>query len=369
MVVNQEVGAIHWNFEELKTALAAEMKKYEGIVYDDDSIADAKRDIAYLRKLRTSVEDRRKEVKEKCLEPYKKEMDPQAKELVAIIDKPILELGGQVKAYEEEQKRQKKKEILNYMDEKFAELPEAIASKLKIKIYDSKWENKTTGKKIWQSVVDTAVANTKGDLSVLDGVEEDFLEEAKKVYGVNLVLSEALCKVQELRRQKEMILERERQKREREEAAKREALAKKEEQPQEQPMAEAVAVSERFPTAQPTISHTATAAQAGLMGNRLVLEDIDTGKQIEISKAGGTLGRYGTFGADYFQTDPRGGWISGEHCRITYSEDTGWMLEHLSRTNDTVYNSRKLEHGYQERLRDGKLLVLANKMTFRIRML
>lgn len=241
VVVNQEVGAIHWNFEELKTALAAEMKKYEGIVYDDDSIADAKRDIAYLRKLRTSVEDRRKEVKEKCLEPYKKEMDPQAKELVAIIDKPILELGGQVKAYEEEQKRQKKKEILNYMDEKFAELPEAIASKLKIKIYDSKWENKTTGKKIWQSVVDTAVANTKGDLSILDGVEEDFLEEAKKVYGVNLVLSEALCKVQELRRQKEMILERERQrreaeeaeKREREAAVKKEALARQEEQKQE----------------------------------------------------------------------------------------------------------------------------------------
>ena len=89
--------------------------------------------------------------------------------------------------------------------------------------------------------MDTAVANTKGDLSVLDGVEEDFLEEAKKVYGVNLVLSEALCKVQELRRQKEMILERERQrreaeeaeKREREAAVKKEALARQEEQPQE----------------------------------------------------------------------------------------------------------------------------------------
>lgn len=241
VVVNQEVGAIHWNFEELKTALAAEMKKYEGIVYDDNSIADVKKDIAFLRKLRTSVEDRRKEVKEKCLEPYKKEMEPQAKELVAIIDKPILELDSQAKAYEEDQKRQKKKEILNYMDEKFAELPEIIASKLKFKIYDSKWENKTTGKKIWQSAVDAAVANIKGDLSVLDGVEEDFLEEAKKVYGVNLVLSEALCKVQELRRQKEMILERERQRREAEEAAKREkeaaakreVLARQEEQKQE----------------------------------------------------------------------------------------------------------------------------------------
>lgn len=91
----------------------------------------------------------------------------------------------------------------------------------------------TTTKKTWQDAVNTAFENTKGDLNILDGIEEDFREDAKKVYERNLVLSEALSKVQELRKQKEMILERERQKREREEAANREALAKKEEQPQE----------------------------------------------------------------------------------------------------------------------------------------
>mgnify|MGYP000405864914 CR=1 FL=1 len=79
-----------------------------------------------------------------------------------------------------------------------------------------------------RNAVNTAFKNTKGDLNILDGIEEDFREDAKKVYERNLVLSEALSKVQELRKQKEMILERERQKREREEAAKREALAKKE---------------------------------------------------------------------------------------------------------------------------------------------
>ena len=119
------------------------------------------------------------------------------------------------------------------MKEAFTELPETVASKLKSKIYDIKWENKSTTKKTWQTAVNTALENTKGDLNILDGIEEDFREDAKKVYEKNLVLSEALSKVQELRKQKEMILERERQKREREEAAKREALAKKEEQPQE----------------------------------------------------------------------------------------------------------------------------------------
>ena len=208
------------------------MEKYTGIVYDDDSIADAKNTVAYLRKLKDSVEERRKEVKKECLKPYD-DMEKQVKELTQLIDEPINTIAKQVKDYEEEQRKKKKEEILAYMKEAFTELPETVASKLKSKIYDSKWENKSTTKKTWQTAVNTALENTKGDLNILDGIEEDFREDAKKVYEKNLVLSEALSKVQELRKQKEMILERERQKREREEAAKREALAKKEEQPQE----------------------------------------------------------------------------------------------------------------------------------------
>lgn len=103
-------------------------------------------------------------------------------------------------------------------------------------------------------------------------------------------------------------------------------------------------------------------------GGILVLEDVDTHFRIEIDKAGGTIGRYGKYGAAYFQSDPRGRMVSGEHCRIKY-EYTKWSIEHLSRTNDTVYNGRKLEHGFEEGLRDGKTLTLANAMTFLIRIL
>lgn len=84
VVVKQQVGKINWNFEELKTALAAEMEKYTGIVYDDDSIADAKNTVAYLRKLKDSVEERRKEVKKECLKPYD-DMEKQVKELTQLI--------------------------------------------------------------------------------------------------------------------------------------------------------------------------------------------------------------------------------------------------------------------------------------------
>lgn len=54
------------------------------------------------------------------------------------------------------------------MAEVFAELPETVASKLKSKIYDSKWENKSTTKKTWQDAVNTAFENTKGDLNIVN---------------------------------------------------------------------------------------------------------------------------------------------------------------------------------------------------------
>lgn len=143
VVVKQEVGKINWNFEELKTALATEMKKYTGIVFDDDSIADAKKTVAYLRKLKESVEDRRKDVKKKCLEPYN-EMEKQAKELTQLIDEPINTIAKQVKDYEEEQKKKKKEEILAYMAEVFAELPETVPMDGNLLMNYCRADNKTT---------------------------------------------------------------------------------------------------------------------------------------------------------------------------------------------------------------------------------
>ena len=94
--------------------------------------------------------------------------------MTQLIDEPINTIAKQVKDYEEEQRKKKKEEILAYMKEAFTELPETVASKLKSKIYDSKWENKSTTKKTWQTAVNTALENTKGDLNILDGIEEDF---------------------------------------------------------------------------------------------------------------------------------------------------------------------------------------------------
>ena len=140
VVVQQEVGKINWNFEELKAAIVEKVQQYTGVIYDDSVIADAKKDVAELRKIKTSIESRRKEAKAKCLEPYEI-LEGQVKEITKLIDDPIDMIDRQIKDYEKEQKRKRREEILTYMAETFSELPGSLTEKLKAKIYDSRWEN------------------------------------------------------------------------------------------------------------------------------------------------------------------------------------------------------------------------------------
>lgn len=225
--VTQKPGVVQWNFEELVNALQEEMTKYEAMVYTDDTIATAKADVAALRKLRKSVEDRRKEIKDKCLEPYNV-IEEQAKQLTGLIDKPIKKINEQVTAYTEEQRQKKKKEILAYMTEKFADLPEQVAAKLRFKVYDTKWENATATKKAYKEAIDKAHDATLADLAIMEGVDPDYKEAAMQAFLKDLRLQDAMAKAQELQKQKEIVLENERKRQEERRLKEQEARAAQE---------------------------------------------------------------------------------------------------------------------------------------------
>ena len=221
VVVNQTPGVIRWNFDELKTALSHMMETYTGLVYTEESIPAAKADVAMLRKLRKAVEDKRKEIKEKCLEPYST-VEAQAKELTGIIDEPINLIAKQVSDYETRQKAIRKGEILKYMGDRFSGLPEGIAKKAQFKIYDQRWENATAKKKDWMAAIDACLDDINRSLGIIRGIDEEFRNDALAEYGVNLELSAAIAKAQALQQQKARILETERRRQEEAERRKRE---------------------------------------------------------------------------------------------------------------------------------------------------
>ena len=220
VIIQQTPGTVKWNFDEMKAALGSEMQAFETTEYTDDTVGKAKKDIAYLRKLRTSVEDRRKGVKEKCLEPYKK-IEEQAKELIDLIDKPIEVINRKVQEYETRRKKAVRKEIYEFMAMKYDFIPEDIRDKAMELSYNPKWENVSTSKKTWKDAIQEKADAYASDLAVIQGVEEEFRCDAENAYKSRLVLSDAMSKVQELKKQKERFLEAEQRRKEQEEENRR----------------------------------------------------------------------------------------------------------------------------------------------------
>ena len=107
----------------------------------------------------------------------------------------------------------------------------------------------------------------------------------------------------------------------------------------------------------------ATAQKA--TGDKLVLEEINSHFRIEIDKTGGTIGRYGKYGAEFFQSRNLL-MVSGEHCLIT-NEYGNWVIRHKSKTNQTKYNNMILGADEPNLMEDGKILTLANAVSFVVR--
>lgn len=226
IVVQQEVGAISWNFEEIKPALASMMKDYEGLVYTEENVKVAKNDIAFLRKLKKAISDKRIELKNKCLEPYEI-FEKQAAELTEMIDKPIATIDIQLSDYEKNRREGVKAKILAFMDEEFKVLPSDVAKTVKKLRYDTKWENVSTATSRWKQGVSDACRKAQRDLAWIDEtVEDEFKELSIEAYARNLELKDVMDDVTKARKQKEAILARERERIAAEERAKVEAEMK-----------------------------------------------------------------------------------------------------------------------------------------------
>lgn len=105
--------SIDFNFDEMKAELSANLEKYKNLVFTEDKTKEAKADRAKLNKLKEAIENKRKEVKKLCLQPYEG-FELKVKELVALIDEPILQIDTAVKSFEKKKKDDKKKLLKEY---------------------------------------------------------------------------------------------------------------------------------------------------------------------------------------------------------------------------------------------------------------
>lgn len=201
---------IAFNFDELKAEITEKAERYKNLVYTDESIKEAKADKAQLNKFVTALENKRKEVKKHCLEPYE-EFEKQIKELVSIIKEPVLLINTQVKAYEDKEKADKlekiKEEFKNIGFQNFVDFD---------RIFNQKWLNKSIS---MRSIIDDMTEimhNISHDVVTINALPE-FSFEALEVYKDTLDLARAIQEGQRLadiqkRKEEAKKIEEERQK-------------------------------------------------------------------------------------------------------------------------------------------------------------
>lgn len=208
----QKIDIITFNYEEMKNELTDKLVKYKGTTYDDSAISLAKKDKAALNKLKKAINDKKIEIKKECLIPYE-DFETKVKEIMAMIDKPVLEIDTQIKNYEERVEAEKKAEITTYFNGVVGDL----ANVLKLdKIFDSRWLNVTFSIKNIQAEIDETIKRTNDDLEVIKGLNSEFNTELMNEYLCSFDLAAVLRKKSMLEERKKAIEELEQKKKEQE---------------------------------------------------------------------------------------------------------------------------------------------------------
>lgn len=210
---------IKWNKEELEAVVRQKIASYENVVYTEDNMKQARADRAELNGLIKDIEDRRKTVKKIINKPYNV-FEAELKDILALIQEPVGLIDKQVKAYEDQQKEEKKAKIRASYDEVIGDLESVLPFD---KVFDSRYLNQTYKLAAAQTDIKSKVEKVRTDLETIDSLESKYKLNAKDVYIKTLNLSKALAENKRLSDLEEKLEAEKRRKEEEEAERKRQA--------------------------------------------------------------------------------------------------------------------------------------------------
>lgn len=224
--VEQKLGILNWNFEELNRQLDVQLEKYRGLTFTDDQMPEAKKTRAALNKVAKEINDRKIAVKKEFCAPYT-EFEEQAKQLIRKINDVSGEIDAQVKDYEEQQRADKRKRIEAWWAENGKHTVELE------KIWKDSWLNTTCSDEKWKRELEAEkvrISNEIYTLSLMADKERpeklDFLlREYMKTLDVRRT-TDAWEEAERATKQAEIEKERLEQERLRREAEQAEVVAK-----------------------------------------------------------------------------------------------------------------------------------------------
>ncbi len=199
----KEMPALTSNIDELKGVLEVRLDRYRNLVVTEDGIKDAKSDRANLNKLKKSIADERIAQKKRFLTPFET-FEKKCKEVEKLIDDTATSIDVQIKAFDEMEKKAKKKEIVKIYEANF-EIYKGIVPL--DKLWDEKWLNKTFKLEDVETTIKDSKVKIDKDIEVLDGLTTNFPTQTKDVYFSTLDLAAALAEEKRLTEHEKALAE------------------------------------------------------------------------------------------------------------------------------------------------------------------
>lgn len=186
---------IETNFETVDAYLTEAMEPYTQMVVTEDSIGDAKKTLAQLRKLKDGINAQKIAVKREWMKPYT-EYEDKAKQLMSRVEAGISNIDVQVKDYDSRRKEQKLQELKDYFDQE--------ASRYQVEEYldwnlirNPKWANASFSVEDAENEIIGIITKTAGDVDYITGMESAFtaamLNEYRRSRDLRAALSVEAC--------------------------------------------------------------------------------------------------------------------------------------------------------------------------------
>ena len=160
-----ELPAEIGNFAEVKTAISEALTQYQtDVIITADSVKDAEKTRAHLRKVKEQIETYRKDAKAAYLSKFET-LESQCKELSALIEQPITAIDGKIKDFENAENEKKHLELELF----FASVkpPEWIELE---NVLNPKWKNKSMTLDKLKQEISTAICTMQDEYTELQNL-------------------------------------------------------------------------------------------------------------------------------------------------------------------------------------------------------
>lgn len=172
------IQKIEWNYEELKTEVAAAADEYAVSVYTDESIKNAREDRAKLNKFIDALTGTRTKIRKKLLAPDEL-FGKEVKDIEGIVKKAIDNIDVQIKDYERRKRDEKTAKVRDFYDSNIHDIEKYLPFE---RVMKPEYALASTTMKSIKEEIAALIQKVDEGLVILNEVDSPYAGDMKEVF-------------------------------------------------------------------------------------------------------------------------------------------------------------------------------------------